>query len=186
MAKIILGFVGEIASGKGTACKYLQKKHNAGYHRFSSILRGILDRIYIEHSRESLQGVSTALRQAFGDDILAEVMAKEVKADPAEIVCVDGIRRHADIKELTKLPEFKLIHVTADEKIRYERIIKRTENIDDQNKTFEEFQADQKREAEITIYEVAKDADYKITNNGSFEDLEKQIEETLTKIKNES
>ena len=32
--KIILGFVGDLASGKGTICKYLNEKYSANTYRF--------------------------------------------------------------------------------------------------------------------------------------------------------
>lgn len=182
MEKIILGFVGEIASGKGTACDYIVKSYNAGYHKFSTILRNILDRLHKEHTRKNLQNLSTALRQALGEDLLADVITKDVAVDKAAIVCVDGIRRPTDIDHLQKMPNFFLIHVTADEKTRFNRLTKRTENKGDTNKTFEEFLQDQKAESEQLILEVAKEADYVIDNNGDFTDLQKQLDDMLKKI----
>ncbi len=43
--KIILGFAGEIASGKGTAAKYLVGRHEAATYRFSTMLRDIVERL---------------------------------------------------------------------------------------------------------------------------------------------
>ena len=183
--KIILGFVGEMASGKGTACDYLIEEHQAGYHRFSTILRDILDRLYIKHSRKNLQQLSTALRQSLGENILAEVMAKQVEADPADIVCVDGIRRPADIEHLNELDNFYLIHISADERTRYERITQRQENPDDQSKTFEQFQKEQQQESERKIADVAAQADIKIDNNGTLQELHQQIEKLLSDLQKE-
>jgi len=59
MKKIILGFAGEIASGKGTAAKYLAEKYGSGYFRFSTILRDVLKRLYLDESRENAQKIST-------------------------------------------------------------------------------------------------------------------------------
>ncbi|MEK7159250.1 MAG: AAA family ATPase [Patescibacteria group bacterium] len=183
MKKIILGFIGEIASGKGTACDYFIKKHHAGYHRFSRILRDILDRIYLPQTRENMQKMSTWLRKTFSEEIFAKVIAEEVKADRTPIVCVDGIRRPADITHLKKLPNFKLIYVTADEKIRYERIVKRAENADDTVKTFKQFQKDQKQEAESMIAEIKKSANYTVNNNGTQNELNLALEKLLKRIK---
>ena len=106
MKKIILGFIGEIASGKGTACDYFIKEHHAGYHRFSKILRDILDRIYLPQTRENMQKMSTWLRKTFSEEIFAKVIAQEVLNDRSTIVCVDGIRRPADNVHLKKIPNF--------------------------------------------------------------------------------
>lgn len=180
--KLILGFVGEISSGKGTACNYVIEKHHAGYHRFSTILRDVLDRLFVEQSRANLQNVSTALRQVFGDDLMAKVMASEVDADPAQLVCVDGIRRPADIIELKKMEHFHIIHITADAKMRYERLTGRQENSDDQKKTYEQFLQDQLAESERMITQVSESSDFKIDNSGTKEDLYRQLDAIITKL----
>ncbi|MFA5358379.1 MAG: AAA family ATPase [Patescibacteria group bacterium] len=183
--KIILGFVGEMVSGKGTACKYLKEKYNAPSYRFSTILRDVLDRLYLEINRKNMQNLSMILRQNFNENIFAKVIAEDVKNDPAQIITVDGVRRLADISYLKEIPGFYLIYLTADEKIRYQRIIDRGENTDDKNKTFAEFQVEQHAEAENEIGPTGQTANLTITNNGTLAELQEQIEKILKKI-NES
>lgn len=184
MSKLILGFVGEIASGKGESCNYIIKKYNSGYYRFSTIIRDVLKRLHVDQSRENLQQISKLLREKFGEDLFAKVIAKDVQNDQNEIVCVDGIRRMADILYLQKLENFHLINISADEQIRYQRIIQRTENPDDQNKTFEQFQIDQQQETELTIREVAKNANLKIENNSDLNYLYSQLDQLIKKLSN--
>lgn len=179
MSKIIVGLVGEIASGKGTVVKYLADKHGASTHRFSTIIRDVLDRLYIEHSRETLQQTSSMLRNTYGENILAKVMDEDTKNDKNNVVVIDGIRRVADIEFLKENPNFKLVFVDVSLEKRYERIIKRQENADDKNKTFEEFKLDAQREAELTIAELKNIADVVLDNNGTLQELENQIEELL-------
>jgi len=181
--KIILGFVGQISSGKGTVCQYLQKNHNVSIHRFSTVLRDIADRLHIEQTRKNLQDLSLTLRTAFGDDILAAVIAKDVSNDKNPIIAIDGVRRKPDIKYLRALPGFHLIYISTDEKTRYERLIKRGENIDDTQKTFAQFQKDAEQEAEQQIKDVTKLARYTIDNNGTLEQLYGRIEDVLKKIR---
>ncbi|KKR06805.1 MAG: hypothetical protein UT32_C0016G0027 [Parcubacteria group bacterium GW2011_GWC2_39_14] len=183
MKKLVIGFVGEMASGKGTACDYLIEKHQAGYYRFSTIMRDVLDRIHVPQTRVNMQILSRDLRQLFGEDLFAKIMTEDVKNDKNEIVCVDGIRRVADIKYLATLPNFHLIHIYADEKTRYKRITERSENSDDKNKTFEQFLKDQQGETELTIPQVVAEATIRIENNGSKEDLTIKIEELLNKLR---
>lgn len=179
MAKIILGLVGELAAGKGTAAKYLTEKYGASAHRFSTMLRDVLNRLYLEISRKNMQRLSTILRQNFGEDLLAKVIAKDVEADSHQIVVVDGVRRFADIKYLRQIKGFILARVTTDVKTRYERLLARGENEDDKNKTFEQFVADHKKEADLEIPEVMKEADLEIDNNGSLEDLYRQLDKIV-------
>lgn len=177
--KIILGITGEMASGKGTAADYLiNKKGGVGY-RFSSILRDLGKRLYLDETRENLQKMSTAVREYFGQDILCKVIHKDVEKDQSELIVIDGVRREQDVQEFSKLKEFKLVYIETDLEKRFERIKKRAENSDDKNKTFEEFQADHQREAEQEIKKLKNQADFIIDNNGSFEDLYQQINNIL-------
>lgn len=186
MTKIILGLTGPLASGKGTVAQYLKDNHQAAVYRFSTPLRDVLDRAYLEQSRKNMQDLSLALRNTFGDDLLASIIAKDVTNDKNDIIVVDGVRRLPDIKYLRQLPDFHLVSVETEQKTRWERMTKRGENPDDEQKTFEQFQKDEQAEAEQHIVEVAATAQFTLDNNGSYEDGEKQIEEILNKIKSQN
>lgn len=177
--KIILGFVGNLAAGKGTVVKYLKEKHGASTYRFSTMLRDVLKRLYLPDSRENLQFISTAIRQYFGEDIIAKVMAGDVKNDKNEIVAVDGVRRMVDVKYLAEMANFKLVRIVADPRIRYQRIILRNENPDDAEKIYEQFLEDHKKEADAEIPMVMEKADLEIDNNGNLEDLYKQVDQII-------
>ena len=184
--KIIIGLVGKMASGKGTACQYFKEEYGANIFRFSTILRDILDRLYLPQSRPNMQSLSLILRQNFGDDLLAAVIAKDVSGDIGKIVGVDGVRRDPDIKYLKVLPGFSLINIDADQKVRWQRMVARGENSDDTSKTFEQFQSDEGQEAEKQINEVAKQAKFTINNNGGLEELHRQIDEIIKKLNDKS
>lgn len=177
--KIIIGLAGEICAGKGTIVKYTAKKYGATSYRFSSMLRDLLKRLYLPVSRENIQFMSTAIRQYFGEDIMAKVIAQDVKNDKNNIIVVDGVRRVPDIKYLRDLPGFKLIRVVAEPKTRYQRLILRKENSGDENKAYEQFLADHKKEADSQVPIVMARADLEINNNGSLEDLYKQVDQTV-------
>jgi dephospho-CoA kinase len=183
MSKIILGLAGEIASGKGTIAKYIADKYDGSAHRFSTMLRDVARRMYLEENRENLQMISTIFRQNFFDDILSSVIAKDVENDNYEIIAIDGVRRMADIAYLQKIAGFKLVYVDATIENCYDRIIKRGENSDDNGKTFGEFRKDHEREAELQIKELKNKADFVIDNNGTFEELYNQIDKIIKKFK---
>lgn len=182
MDKIILGITGPMASGKGTVADYLKEKHGAVIYKFSTPLRNVLDRLYLEQSRQNMQDISTVLRKQFGEDLLAKIISHDVEKDDSKLIVVDGIRRLTDIKYLNELPEFHLISITADQKLRWERITQRGENPDDANKTFEEFQQNEQAEAERQIAEVVATAKLELDNNNGYENLYQQIENILKKI----
>jgi len=182
MSKIILGLVGSLASGKETTKKYLVEKYNAKDCRFSSILRDVLERVAVPNSRENLQKISTVLRANFGENLLAKAIAMDASKLDADIVVIDGVRRFTDIEHLNELPNFILVKIDADPKIRYERMKKRNENAGDDKKTLEQFLEDHNAEADKQIPEVMKSAKYSIDNSGSLEDLYKQIDEVIKKL----
>ncbi|XLQ19797.1 MAG: AAA family ATPase [Candidatus Moraniibacteriota bacterium] len=179
MTRMVLGLAGEMASGKGTVSEYLNEKCDTSQHRFSTMLRDVLDRLHLENSRDNLQNLSTMLRQTYGEDTMARVMAEDAKSDAAEIIVIDGVRRMDDIKYLKELPEFKLVYIDVDIRTRYERIIQRSENVDDQNKTFEEFEAESKNESEAQVKGLKEFADVIINNSGSVEELHKQVDDLV-------
>lgn len=186
MKKIILGFVGKLSSGKGTIAKYLAENHGAQTVMFSQSLRDVLDRFYLPQTRDNMQAVSRGLREALGQDVIARVVAQDAQQAASAIVAVDGVRRPMDIVFLKELPGFTLVKVEADQKIRYERMTKRTQNTDDQTTTFEEFQKKDVAEAESLIDEVAQEAKFTINNNGTVEELYRQVEDILNQLQSES
>lgn len=183
MKKLIFGFVGDLASGKGTVAKYINEKYNTNTYRFSTMLRDVLNRIYVENSRENLQNLSTFLRENYGQDVMSRVIAKDVLNDPNELVVVEGIRRPTDIIYLKELDGFHLIYITADPKIRFERMLKRNENEGDAEKSFAEFLKDEEAEADKMIKELGKTAEIIINNDGDFENLYTQIENIIKSYK---
>ena len=181
--KIILGFACDLASGKGTVCKYLEQKYGTPSYRFSTILRALVDRLYIPQSRENLQKISQVLRENFGQDLLSKVIAKDTFNDPHELVAVEGIRRPTDLTYLKSNRAFHLIYITADPKIRWERLVKRNENTGDDKKTFEKFLEDEQAEADRLIKELGQKAEFVISNNKTFKELYEQTEAILAKLR---
>lgn len=182
MKKTVIGLVGEVASGKDVTKKYLEDNYGASCHRFSTILRDVLGRLYLPIVRGNLQNLSTLLRQNFGEDLFAKIVAEDVKNDPHEIIVVDGIRREADMIYLKALPGFVLLSIEVEAKTRYERLINRQENADDSSKTYEQFLADGQKETELDIAKVMATADYKLDNNGNLENLYNQIEKIIIEL----
>lgn len=179
MAKLILGVAGEMGSGKGTITKHVIQEHRGSSHRFSTMLRDVLDRMHIEQTRENMATLSTIVRKNFGEDLLAKAICHETQKDEHDVVIIDGVRRMDDIVYLRKLPHFKLIYVDADIRVRYERVVRRGENANDTSKTFDEFKRDHELESELQIKDLKNYADYAVDNNGTFVDLYKQIEDII-------
>lgn len=179
--KIIIGLVGEMAGGKGTVSDYLKEKYNASSYTFSQMLRDILNRLYLEISRENLIKLSEILRKDFGQNLMAKTMARDVKNDSNKIIIVDGVRRMEDVEFLEKNDNFILVSVKTDLKIRYERLLKRSQNKGDNKKTYKEFVADHEKETEKIIPEIMKTANKEINNDKTLKELHDQIDILIKK-----
>jgi len=179
MKKIILGFTGEMACGKGTATKYLTKKYQANSYRFSTMLRDVLGRLYLDESRENMQRISTVLRQNFSEDLMAKVITEDVKNDKGEVIIIDGIRRMADIKFLSEISEFKFVYIDVNLEKRYERMKLRNEKQGDDEKSLEDFKKENEQESELQIKDLKDKADFVVDNDGSLEEFYSKINELI-------
>ncbi len=171
-----------MASGKGTITDYIVQNYNGKNFRFSTILRDILNRLYLEETRENLQKLSTVLRENFSQDVLSSAIAEEAKNSADEILVIDGVRRLSDIKFLKDLPGFNLVYIEADVEKRFQRISVRGENLDDNTKTFEQFKKELEQESEIQIRGLKDSADYIVDNNGLIEELYNQVDKIIKQL----
>ncbi|NCB45169.1 MAG: hypothetical protein EOM59_21480 [Clostridia bacterium] len=85
------------------------------------------------------------------------------------------------MNNLKNLPNFFILAVDADSKLRYERMKARNENEGDSSKTYEDFLKDENAEADRQIPGVIKTADFLIENNGTLEELHRQIDKIIEK-----
>jgi dephospho-CoA kinase len=184
MKKIILGFTGQMASGKGTAASYYRDNHSASTYTFSDMLKDALKRFHLEINRDHLIKVSEFVRNTFGEDTMARTMSLDVADDTHSLIIVEGIRREADIAYLHEMPGFVLVRIEADMETRYERLIARDEKADDSSKTFESFVADHERSTERSIMNIERQATEVIDNNGDLANLRAQLESLLHKYSN--
>jgi dephospho-CoA kinase len=179
---LIIGLVGEMASGKTATTDYLIQKYGAEPYKFSGMLRDILARIYQPTTRENLQKLSTAVRQIFGEDTMSKTIFQDLSHSTAPLIIAEGIRRPSDIEHLATLPRFVVVAIDADMRTRYERIIQRSENPDDQAKTWETFVAESQEEPEQKIREVMQRATHTINNNGTRDELQAQIDTLMQSL----
>ena len=181
MKKILIGLVGEIGSGKDTFCNFAKDNfENVRVFRFSDALTEVLKIFFDDIKREDQQWLSSALRTRFGEDILIKALIKKVKNTDDGIIILNGARRPGDFEAL-RANGGKIIYVTADPKLRWERVRIRKEKADD-DVPFEKFLEMGKAEAESKITEIGDQADVKIENNGTKEQFFEEIKKAIEKV----
>lgn len=182
--KIIFGLVGKFCSGKGLVAEYLVKKYGFVSASFSDRIREEILKSGQEITRESLQKFAGQMRQEFGPAVLAIKTWEHIQKEEAEKVVVETPRSVEEVEYLKKIPNFFLIDIDSDQKIRFERMKARNRESDPQ--TWEEFLAAQNRDLHQdgrSMEECIAMADFKIENNGTAKELYQKIDNLLNKLR---
>lgn len=182
---LIIGVVGQIASGKGVLVKYLTGHLGFVSFSLSSVVHAELKKKRIkEITRKTLQDMGDKLRREYGDDVLAQRIIKAIKEQKKGLVVVEGIRNPEEIKFLKKNPNFILIGVKAKRELRFKRLINRGKEWDPKN--YNDFLKVDRRDLGVgqdrsgqQVEKCLTYCNYMLTNNKDLKDFEKKIEKLL-------
>lgn len=185
--KLLIGLTAKPGGGKGTFVRSLKEvcKKNGffpsiGGPRFSDALFETANLFGILTSRENLQRLAQYLDELC-PGAMAKAMRNKLEGDLNEIKIADGCRWHYDEKMIRELAGV-MVYVNTDQKLRYERIKARKEKAGDAEKTWEKFLAEDSAKNELYVEEIGSRADFKIDNNGTLEDYQRQVEEFYQKF----
>jgi len=187
--KIIIGITGTIGAGKGTIVEYLVK--NKGFIHFSAredVINKEIEKRGLPITRDNMVLVANDLRKNYGPSYVAEELFK--MAQNSDKSCaLESLRTVGEIESLKNKGKFFLFAVNAERKTRYKRIQIR-KNIQSDNVSFEKFIEQEETETKSddpnkqNLSKTILMADYTLDNNGTFDDLYRQIDEIIEKIKN--
>ena len=182
--KIVIGLIGEKGSGKGTVSDYLIEKYGAIHYGTSKILRRTLEDLHVPVTRDNLVKLALVLKEGYGPSVIIDSLIKDMENNGSDIIIADGIRMHGDVDPFRKKygENFFLVYVTADLKLRYERTKIRQQNEGEGKATFQEFLEEEGKLTEVSIHEIGRQADYKLGNNGTPEELKKQTDAMMEEI----
>ena len=179
---MIIGLTGRNASGKGEGVRYLENRGFQSYS-LSDVIRETLTGRNQEISRDSLVRTGNELRQVHGRGYLAEVVARRFRDDKNYVI--DSIRNPHEVLVFRQNPKFVLVHLEADEEVRFQRIKERARQGDPT--TLEAFLKSEakelsKDEGAQQLHEVEKMAEFRVENNGTIENLHRRLRETVQEI----
>ncbi len=183
---MIIGLTGTLAAGKGTVAEFFKNKGFA-YLSLSDELRNIVIQRGLNPTRQILNEFGCSLRKEKGKGILAELIKEKIIQNNYKNVVVDGLRNPAEVEVIKKLSNFFLIAVDAPARIRFERMKKR--NRENDPKSWEDFLKLDEMDKGIDsdefgpfVSKCIQEADFLVINSGSFDELEKKLENIYTKI----
>jgi dephospho-CoA kinase len=175
----IICVVGLIGCGKDTATDYIEHKYGYTTINTGDIVRDFTRMEGLELTRDNLQNI----RKKYGNNFVAEEAVKIIKEKKLDKILLNGVRRSEDYE----IPRakfgnvMKMILIETDEKKRFERLKKRGD--ERCPKTMDEFKKQEKNE--FAIYNFDKTfsyAGFKIKNNGTPEELHREIDIIMKKI----
>jgi energy-coupling factor transporter ATP-binding protein EcfA2 len=185
--KSIIAFAGRNGCGKGTAAEQASALLTAPKHTYSDVLYELHVACGVPREnvgRPTLQGLSTVVREWFGQDALARVMGRKCAVVQGPHVVIDGVRRLDDTELLLQEYGEGLIPVwietSADN--RYARLKARKEKMGEQMMSREDFDLQEQAESEQQLDLVRQACKIVINNDGTPEDLQHQIEALVASI----
>ncbi len=177
----VIGIIGQKAAGKTTIAEYIAKATGAKIYRYAEILDDVLNvlRLPVTNINEIKL---VALRKEFGENTLPKALRKKIMSQSGELAIITGIRFENELADIRSYPKNVLLYVESDIQLRYQRQKLRNQKADDQTMSFEEFAKLEEDSTEKEIKALGQAADFKIENNGSEQQLFKQIDAILQQI----
>ena len=178
----IIGITGTLGAGKGTIVDYLVNKKGFAHFSVRQYLIDVMKQKGLEINRDNMVVTANDLRARHSPSFIIEELYKMARQQNKNAV-IESIRTPGEIDFLKKQGNFLLLAVDADPKVRFERIKLRqsdTDHID-----FKTFLENEQREMNATdpnhqnLHACIERADIRLTNNGTRDELYRQLEEKL-------
>ena len=179
---MIIGVTGTLAAGKGTIVEILKEK---GFKHYSArwFITREMEKRSLPINRDNMVIVANDLRQQNSPSYIAEELYKIARKEGGNVV-IESLRTPGEIMSLRDKPDFHMLAVDADPKLRYTRMLERGSETD--NVSFEKFMYDEKLEmenidpAKQNIKKCIDMSELKLDNNGTIEELKEKVENVIS------
>ncbi|CAI8244337.1 MAG: Adenylate kinase [Methanobacteriota archaeon] len=180
----IVAICGMPGSGKGEVSK-LANQNGIPVLSMGDMIRAEAERRGLEETPGNIGLVVVSLRSQFGEQILAERLVPSVEAlshTSAPIIMIEGIRgtAEADVFKQQWGELFSLLAIVSDEDTRWQRILLRGRGEDGDR---QDFATRNTRERKWGLGDLIENAEYKIENNSTLEQLKIDFNSWLSSIK---
>lgn len=179
----MLGLTGSNAAGKGEVAERLRQRGFA-VHSLSDIVREEAAARGLSPERENLIRTGNELRRQVGPGVLAErILPRLGRRD-----VVDSIRNPAEVEVLRGLDRFVLLGIVAPVELRFARAQARSRAGDPDTLARFREREDEENTADPNAQRLAATlalADHVISNRGSLEELEREVDRMLRLLEGE-
>ncbi len=179
---MIVGLTGSYGAGKGAVVEYLKTKGYAHFSASSFIVEEI-QRRGLSIDRDTMIAVGNELRKLHGPAYIVESLFERASVAGGNAV-IESIRATDEAKKIKELGGV-VIGVDADSKIRYARAVARGSEKD--RVTYEKWHEQETIESNTSdptkqnIFGALKESDHIIQNDGTLQELYKEIDRVLEK-----
>ena len=178
----VIGAVGQNGSGKDEVLKYLRTRYGVPFLSTGDVVREIAAKEGVEPTRENLGKISDKYFSEFGKGYFVKLLADKIRDTDWKVAGISGIWSLEDVSILKDIfgKDFILIDVfISDPRVRYNRMTSRGESRDPHS--YEQFlKQDQTEEELFHVREAEKLADYSVSNDGTLEDLHREIDRLVS------
>ncbi len=179
----VIGIIGKIASGKGTAADFFVKDYGFKQITMSNFLREEAKRRHRYPSREYLRKLQAELRKEFGQNILVDKAIETIKdnQDKYKGFVIDGLRDFREAKYAKRKLKLKIVLIEASPMMRFKRAKERHRKGFD--KTYEQFLYDDSMETAIFDFsKTMKLADFIVSSEEGKEAMYKDLRKIAKKL----
>ena len=183
MKRTVVGLVGEAGTGKGEVANSLLQ-NGFEYYSLSDTLRRVSTNVGLSHERNNLIALGNALRENFGNDILAhgaKLWANQIEGNR---IVIDSIRNPAEVIYLKRELNAFIVGVTMSPEKAFQLIEARRRPGDPT--TLEEFLQLRNRERGVgenssgqQLTQCFALTDFVLPNEGGISDLHRMTSELL-------
>ncbi|MCD6208666.1 MAG: flagellar hook-basal body complex protein FliE [Thermoproteales archaeon] len=177
--RVVILLAGMPGSGKSIVAEIARKM---GFFTFTlgDVVRQEAARRGLPLNDSQLGELARKLRKEHGSDAIAKIALNYIHKNDRHFL-IDGIRSPAEIKVFKKAFDTAyVLAVHSSPRTRFRRLLKRGRK--DDPKTWEEFEARDRRELSFGLGEVIALADYMLVNEDSLEKFKKDAEEMLRRM----
>jgi dephospho-CoA kinase len=186
---MLIGVVGLNGSGKDTVAKYLVQHYNFEHKDLGQEIRDELKKRgknYLD--RNEMIDLANEMRKKLGANYWCK---RAIEALHSKNMVITSIRNPKEVDEIVSRGG-KIVEIFAEQNARIERTVKRVNEkpgFHGDTKSPEHFKELEKKELTNTdptkqqLIKTISMADYKLNNNGSLQDLYKEIEKLLKELK---
>lgn len=185
----IIGLAGTNGSGKDTVGHLLADKYGYLFADATTMLGDELTKRGLAHERANKASLSAQWRREHGMGVIVDKAVEAYKKGAYKGLIVGSLRHPGEADRVHELGG-KVLWVDADQRVRYDRITSNSRGRIEDNKTYNQFVAEEAREmshsgdaATLNMGAVKERADIFLLNNGNdIEEFKKYTEEKLSLI----